>query len=214
MGIHFQYSLMLSHEYQCPITLLFGIASAHRSRDVRPVLIEVVTLGLRLRPMMWMWWDVMLWCDVMWCDVIRYGLTWHGMTWYGMVWYDIWHDMTCHDMIWYVIWCDMIWYDTIRYDIVLYVMLCYVMLCNFMLWHGMVWHHIIYHITWHDMTRHYCVWEFYELKLMSQVVISLTSRPTINHGSSLDYQLVWLGIECVKFKNLCMIDMAKAFYGI
>ena len=66
MGIHCQYSLMLPHmtksfcgtrrrqynrtsihrsfeiltldEYQCRITLLFG----HRSRDVRPVLIEVV----------------------------------------------------------------------------------------------------------------------------------------------------------------------------
>ena len=49
---------------------------------------------------------------------------------------------------------------------------------------------------------------------LTHMVISLISRPTINHGSSLHYQLVGPGIESVKFKNLCVIAMAKDFYGI
>ena len=50
--------------------------------------------------------------------------------------------------------------------------------------------------------------------MMSQVMISLISRPTINHDSSVDYHLVGLGIECAKFKNLCIIAMAKAFNNV
>ena len=87
-SIHRSFEILTLDEYQCRITLLFGIASTRRSRDVRlssrPVLIEVVTLDLRLGPMM-------------------LNMIWHDMTW---------HDMIGWDRIY-----DMIWYDTIRYDI-------------------------------------------------------------------------------------------------
>ena len=142
-----------------------------------------------------MWCDVM-WCDVRWCEVrwgevrwgevrwgeVRWGeMRWDEMRWDEMRWDEMrWDEMRWYiwyDMMWYMIWYD-IWYDVIWYD-------------------GMVWHDIIsYHITWLDMTRYSCVWEFYELKLMSHM--ALISIPTTNHGSSLDYQLVGHGwIECV-----------------
>ena len=117
-SIHRSFEILTLDEYQCRITLLFGIASTHRSRDVRPVLIEVVTLDLRLGPMM---------LNMIWYDMI-YDMAWHGMAWHDMTWYDIWYDMIWYDMIWYdmiwydMIWYDMIWYDTIRYDTIRYDM--------------------------------------------------------------------------------------------
>ena len=116
-------------------------------------------------------------------------------------------------VIWYVmVWFGLVWFGTVWYGAVS----CRVVSCRAMACHVMSCHVISSYIrsdqiTWHDMTRHSRVWKFYELKLMSHVVSPLISRPTINHGSSLVYQLVGLWIECVKFKNVCVIAMAAAF---
>ena len=130
--IHRNFEILALDEYQCRITLLFAIASTHRSRDVGPAFIEVVTLNLRLGG------PIML-------NMIWYDMTWHGMAWHGIVWYDvIWNEM-----IWNMI-CDVMWYDTIRYRVILYVMLCYV---YGMAWYGMASYHIIpYHMTWYGQT--------------------------------------------------------------
>ena len=102
----------------------------------------------------------------------------------------------------------MVWYGTVRYG-----MVWHGMARHGMAWYGMTsWYHMIsYHTISHDMIwqdipvfGNFMNWDW------THVVISLMSRPTINHGSSLDYQLVGLGIDCVKFKNLCIIAMVTA----
>ena len=87
-SIHRSYEILTLDEYQCRITLLFG----HRSHDVRPVLIEVVTLDLSLWPMMLNMIWYLTWHDMTWHD-----MTWHDMAWHGMAW----HGTTRHDTIWY-----------------------------------------------------------------------------------------------------------------
>ena len=56
-----------------------------------------------------------------------------------------------------------VWSGTVRYGIVSYHIISYI---------------ISYQITWHDMTRHSRVWEFYDLKLMSHV-FSLCNHVTL-----------------------------------
>ena len=111
------------------------------------------------------------------------------MVWYGTVQYDTirygtarhgaaWHDITWHDMVWYGI----------------------------MVWYGMTsWFHIIsYHITWHDMTRHSCVGEFYELRLnyhgdfidsKSSVIQVMVWRQTIHMPLSETMMTHWKRIQ-------------------
>ena len=108
--------------------------------------------------------------------------------WYGMVWYGtVRYGTARHGTAWY----GMVWYGMVWYDIMIYHTIS----------HGMIWQGI-------PELGNFMNWD------LTHMVISLISRPTINHDSSLKYQLVGLGIECVKFKNLCIIAMAKDFYGI